>query len=91
MDIVRAAGAGASQPNEGARPCHVKAAMCAHVLCICPDPPPLLAWLDRTELYGVVHAARIAALEAAVQARYAKALAGGKANLWPCEPLRNAP
>jgi hypothetical protein len=46
--------------------------------------------LDCAELYGVAHAARIAALEAAVQARYAKALSVGKANLWPCEPLRNA-
>ena len=43
VDIVRAAGAGASQPHEGARPCRVKAAMWTHVLCVCPDPPPLLA------------------------------------------------
>ena len=51
---------------------------------------PFPCVLDRAELYGAEYAARIAALEAAVQARYAKALSGGKANLWPCEPLRNA-
>ena len=92
VDIVRAAGAGTLQPNEGAH--HVafmgvvRVAMRACTLVLTPPPPACV--LARVELYGVANDARIAALEAAVQARYAKALSGGKANVWPCEPLRHA-
>ena len=54
------------------------------------DLTPTSLAFTASERYGAAGAARVAALEAAQQARYERELsAGGRVLLWPCEPLRS--
>jgi hypothetical protein len=78
------------------RRCVASAVFCRGLRCrvdapmSCADPHLHAPATACAALYGAAGAVRVAALEAAVQARYTKAQSGGKALLWPCEPLRSA-
>jgi hypothetical protein len=94
VDLVRAAGAGAVRPDAGARALQQPALRLLAAHPPFPDACSLvLRWCApwRAARYGAAGAARVAALEAAQQARYERALAAGKVLVWPCEPLRSVP